>query len=230
MAKGIKRIFSEVPHSYELINHVLTWGMDAVWRRKAAKEAVKAGGDFGLDVCTGTGEMVQSLSRLAGQKVKLVASDFCSPMLEKATEKTYNHRILFTLAEANSLPFSSQTFDFITISFATRNINPRKQILIDHLKEFYRVLKPGGRFINLETSQPSNGILRKLFHFYVRLLVKPVGYRLSGSEAAYKYLSFTIPRFYPPEEFSEILRQAGFRHITFRSLLSGVSAIHTALK
>jgi demethylmenaquinone methyltransferase/2-methoxy-6-polyprenyl-1,4-benzoquinol methylase len=230
MQKGIKKIFSEVPHSYELINHILTWGMDVFWRRKAAQKAVNTGGGLGLDVCTGTGEMVQNISRLAGKKVRLVAVDFCLPMLAKATEKTYKRKILFTLAEADSLPFPDKTFDFITISFATRNINPRKEILINCLKEFCRVLKPRGHFINLETSQPSVDILRKLFHLYVRLFVKPIGYHFSGSKAAYRYLSFTIPRFYPPEEFSGILRQAGFRQVTYRSLLGGVSAIHIAIK
>lgn len=230
MKKGIKKIFSEVPQTYELINHLLTWGMDVFWRRKAAQKAVNTGGNLGLDVCTGTGEMVQNISRLTAKKVRLVAADFCLPMLAKATEKTYNRKILFILAEADFLPFPGKTFDFITISFATRNINPQKDILINHLKEFYRVLKPGGHFINLETSQPSAEILRKLFHLYVRLFVGPVGYHFSGSKAAYRYLSYTIPRFYPPEEFSEILRQSGFRQITYRSLLGGVSAIHTAIK
>ncbi|MGD8535635.1 MAG: class I SAM-dependent methyltransferase, partial [Candidatus Aminicenantes bacterium] len=134
------------------------------------------------------------------------------------------------LADAACLPFPDKTFDIVTISFATRNINPRKDVLIDHLKEFYRVLKPGGFFINLETSQPSVKMIKALFHLYIKLAVKPIGYFLSGSKAGYNYLSSTIPRFYPPEEFSSIIREAGFPQVTHRPLFFGVAAIHSAQK
>lgn len=230
MKRGLKRIFSEVSYNYELVNHVLTLGLDICWRRRAAREAALAGGSLWLDVCSGTGEMAQNLSRLAGKGVKIVSVDFCFPMVSQALKKSNVHRILLTLAEAKSLPFPDQTFDLVTISFATRNINPRRDLLLDNLREFWRVLKPGGRFVNLETSQPSIKIFRRLLHFYVRLVVKPVGSFLSGSPAGYSYLSSTIPRFYPPEEFSLILKQAGFERVFFRPLLFGVSAIHTAIK
>jgi len=230
MKKGIKIIFSEVSFNYELVNHVLTFGLDICWRRKAAREAAKAGGSLWLDVCSGTGEMAQNLSRLAGKNVTVISADFCFPMMSKAIEKTSLHQVLFTLAEAKSLPFADRTFDLVTISFATRNINPRKDILLDNLSEFWRVLKPRGRFVNLETSQPSVKIFRRLLHFYVRLAVKPVGFFFTGSKVGYSYLSSTIPRFYPPEEFSLILSQTGFRRVYFRPLLFGVSAIHTAIK
>jgi len=229
MTKGIKRIFSEVSNNYELINHILTLGLDILWRKKAAKEAVKVGGLLWLDICTGTGEMAQNLSRLAEKRVRIVAADFCFPMLAKAMKKDIQ-KVLFTATEAKSLPFPDQTFDLVTISFATRNINTLREMLINHLREFRRVLKPGGHFVHLETSQPSVKILKRLFHFYVKLVVKPVGYCLSGSKAGYTYLSYTLPRFYPPEEFSLILSQVGFRRITFRSLLFGASAIHIAIK
>ena len=230
MKKGLKRIFSQVSDNYELVNHMLTLGLDICWRRRAAREAALTGGSVWLDVCSGTGEMAQNLSRLAGKHVRIISIDFCFSMMAKALEKSYVHPILFAQAEAKSLPFPDQTFDMITISFATRNINPRKDIFIDHLKEFWRVLRPGGRFVNLETSQPSVRIFRSLLHSYVRLVVKPVGFFFTGSRAGYSYLSSTIPHFYPPEELSLILRQAGFRRVFFRPLLCGVSAIHTAIK
>jgi demethylmenaquinone methyltransferase/2-methoxy-6-polyprenyl-1,4-benzoquinol methylase len=103
-------------------------------------------------------------------------------------------------------------------------------VLVAHLKEFYRVLKPGGYFINLETSQPSLGIIKRLFHLYVKLAVKPLGFFLSGSKVAYRYLAYTIPRFFPPEKFSSVLQEAGFARVSHRSLFLGVSAIHTAVK
>jgi demethylmenaquinone methyltransferase/2-methoxy-6-polyprenyl-1,4-benzoquinol methylase len=228
--KGIQRIFSDVVKTYELVNHVLTFGLDIIWRRKAARLASRNGGSHWLDVCSGTGEMALNLSRQANKRVKIVSVDFCPPMLERGKEKRNIPDLSPVLADAVCLPFPDETFDIVTISFATRNINPRKDVLIDHLKEFCRVLKPGGSFINLETSQPSVKMIQTLFHLYIKLTVKPLGYFISGSKAGYDYLSFTIPRFYPSEEFSSIIKEAGFSQVTHRPLFLGVAAIHSAKK
>lgn len=230
MQKGVQRLYSEVAETYELVNHILTFGLDMYWRKKAARKAAEINGSYWLDVASGTGEMAQNLSRLAKHRVKIVSVDFSHPMLSKAREKKYDSDVFFCLADGKSLPFPDDSFDLVTISFATRNINTRREMLIDHLKEFCRVLKPGGCLVNLETSQPSINIIRKLFHLYIKLTVNPIGYFLSGSKAAYRYLSHTIPRFYPPEELSLIIREAGFDHVIYRPYLLGVSAIHTAKK
>ncbi len=230
MRKGIQRIFSDVVKTYELVNHVLTFGLDILWRRKAARLASKKGGSHWLDVCSGTGEMALNLSRLAEKRVKIVSVDFCTSMLKRGKEKRNVPNLSPVLADAACLPFPDETFDIVTISFATRNINPRRDVLIDHLKEFCRVLKPEGLFINLETSQPSVKMIQLLFHLYVKLTVKPLGYLISGSKAGYNYLSSTIPRFYPPEKFSSIIREAGFAKVTHRPLFFGIAAIHSAQK
>ncbi|MFQ5888184.1 MAG: ubiquinone/menaquinone biosynthesis methyltransferase, partial [Candidatus Hydrothermarchaeales archaeon] len=197
MKKGVQKIFSEVANTYELVNHVLTFGLDIYWRKKAARQAAKADGLYWLDVCSGTGEMAQNLALRADEKVKIISVDFCYQMLIKAAERKGEAKIFFAEADAKHLPFPEETFDLVTISFATRNINPRQEFLSSHLREFHRLLKPGGRFVNLETSQPRSRLLRKLFHFYIKLTVKPIGSLLSGSKAGYSYLSYTIPRFYP---------------------------------
>ena len=230
MNKGIQRIFSEVPHTYELVNHVLTFGLDILWRRKAVRIGTVGGGGRWLDVCSGTGETAVYLSRLAKGKTMVAAADFCIPMIRKATEKPEANRIMFTLADASALSFRDGTFDLITISFATRNINVKYDTLVKCLAEFYRVLKPGGIFVNLETSQPPSRLIRRLFHLYARLIVRWVGYIISGSRAGYRYLSHTIPRFYSADEFANIIRQAGFTKVNFRHTIFGLVAIHKAVK
>jgi demethylmenaquinone methyltransferase/2-methoxy-6-polyprenyl-1,4-benzoquinol methylase len=230
MRKGVQKIFFEVAKTYELVNHIMTFGLDILWRKKAARQAAGANGSLWLDVCSGTGEMALNLFRVADEKVKIISLDFCQPMMARALKKKNISNLFFVLADANCLPFPDQSLDLITISFATRNIDSNRQVLVKHLKEFYRVLKPGGRFVNLETSQPSSKIIRELFHIYIKLAVKHLGFLLSGSKVGYSYLAFTVPRFYSPEEFSSILRQAGFSRTGYKSLFLGVSAIHTALK
>lgn len=230
MIKGIRKIYSEVFETYETINHIFTFGLDIYWRRKAAREAVKAGGDYWLDICSGTGEMALSLSHLADERTQIFSIDFSYPMLSKAIERNNKPNVFFLEAEAMHLPFPDKIFDLVTISFATRNINSKQEYLLAHLREFHRILKPAGRFVNLETSQPRLNFLRKAFHLYIRLLIKPIGSFISGSKRGYSYLSFTIPRFYSSEEFSSLLYKAGFRHVRCQEQLFGISAIHVATK
>jgi len=227
---SIQRMFSKVPATYELVNHVLTLGLDIVWRRRAAKIAAKVGGGQWADMCTGTGEMAANLSRLAPDGTTIYGIDFSEPMLEQAKKKTEAARIKFVVSDIKQLPFSDESFDLITMSFATRNINLSKDILIRSFSEYYRVLKPGGRFINLETSRPSFWPVRKCFHLYIKLFVKLIGTHISGARDAYTYLATTIPRFYSAQELADILRQAGFDEVTFQQCLFGAAAIHQAMK
>lgn len=228
---GIQKIFAEVPSTYEFVNHLLTGGLDIVWRRRAVRIAVEgAGGGRWLDVCSGTGETAAYLSRSAPNGTEVFVADFSMPMLRHATTRPGRERVHFSVADAGRLPFPDSTFELVTISFATRNINTSRTGLVRCLTEFHRVLKPGGRFVNLETSQPESRILRALVHGYVRTLVRPVGGTLSGSRAAYRYLSETIPRFHPAEEFSRIISEAGFTDVRFTPLLFGVAAIHQGIR
>jgi demethylmenaquinone methyltransferase/2-methoxy-6-polyprenyl-1,4-benzoquinol methylase len=229
--RSVQRTFSQnVSKTYELINHLLTLGLDVRWRKRAAKMGAAAGGSKWADMCTGTGETAVYLRRLAPPGVTVYAVDFSEAMLEQAMKKPEAKQILFKVSDVKNLDFPDSSLDLITISFATRNINLNKHTLIETFTEFYRVLKPGGTFINLETSQPSSRLIRRFFHSYVKLLVKFAGGLISGSYQAYGYLRHTIPRFYPPDELSEILRQAGFDRVDYETFLFGVAAIHRAVK
>ena len=230
MNNSIQMIFSEVPDRYELVNHVLTFRMDIAWRKRAAGVASGRGGARWIDVCSGTGEMAVDLSRLAGEDTQVFAADFSMPMLDKAVRKPEGERIMFLLSDAGELPFADDSFDLVTISFATRNINLNRDVLVEKFREFYRVLKPGGSFINLETSQPSSSVVRKLFHMYVKTFVEPVGRLISGTRPGYAYLARTIPKFYDPGELTGLMRAAGFENVTYQRLLFGAAAIHQGVK
>ncbi len=230
MNKLLRNIFSEVPETYELVNHVLTFGLDILWRKRAVKIAVKSGGNLWIDVCTGTGEMASYLCRFAKNGTKVYAADFSLPMLRKAKEKPEGGCIKFLLSDVENLPFPDYTFDLITISFATRNINRNRNTLIRTFKEFHRILKVNGHFVNLETSQPSFSIIRRIFHKYVKLFVTPIGSRISDSKSGYAYLANTIPWFYRAEELTNIMHQAGFIDIRIKKLMFGVAAIHQGVK
>ena len=230
MNRGIQNIFSEVSNTYERVNHVLTFGLDILWRKKAAKAAAKGGGERWIDMCTGTSEMAVYLNRLAGRDTRVTAADFSIEMIRQGALRGDTRQIRFTLADVSHLPFPNETFDLVTISFATRNINVNKKVLLERFREFHRILRPGGRFVNLETSQPPSRFVRRAFHLYVRLTVKRLGSWISGSSAGYAYLAQTIPRFYNATELADLIRQAGFTRVNIYPMLFGVAAIHKAIK
>jgi len=229
-ADYIKEIFSEVPKTYEIINHVLTFGMDILWRRKAVKTALTANPGDWLDMCTGTGETAIYLKKNAPAGTKIHAADFSPAMLAEARKKTEAKNINFVSADIKALPFSDNSFDLITISFATRNINLNKEALIKSFSELNRVLKPGGLFVNLETSQPPFGIIRKCYHLYMNLFVAQIGSLISRSKKGYGYLAKSVPLFYSADELADIMLQAGFDDVTFRRIMLGTVAIHQARK
>ncbi len=229
-AGSVQSMFEEVPATYELVNHVLTLGLDVLWRRRAARIAARAGGTDWADMCTGTGELAIYLKRLAPKGTRVFAIDFCSPMMEKARKKPQAAGITFVESDIKTLPFEDGSFDLITMSFATRNINLSREVLVRSFAEYYRVLKPGGRFVNLETSRPPFVLIRKCFDLYVKLVVRQIGSRISGARTAYGYLASTIPRFYNAEELAQIMREAGFDQVSFKRLMFGAAAIHQAIK
>lgn len=232
MTKGIQKLFGEVTKTYEWVNHILTFGADVFCRRYAANLVLSHSPDepfYCLDICTGTGEMARLLKQQINGRATVIGADFCYPMLLKAREKS-SPAIPYLSAEAQSLPFADNTFDLITISFATRNLRTSDRVLFKCLTEFYRVIKTGGKFINLETSQPESGLLRWLFHSYVKTMVKPIGGMISGNQRAYGYLSHTIPRFYSAPEFARIIDEVGFQSVKYKPLGSGVVAVHIATK
>ncbi len=226
----IRDMFSMASPTYEPINHLLTFGLDIRWRKRAARLAASAGGGRWADLCSGTGETAAWLARLAPDGTQVYAVDLTQSMLREAKKKPEARGISFIVSDIGALPFPDSCLDLIAMSFAARNINVGRAVLVQRFAEFHRVLKPGGRFVNLETSIPSSAPVRRLRDLYVKLFVESIGGRISGARAAYAYLAHTIPRFYPPEELACIMREAGFEGVSFEKLLFGAAAIHKGTK
>lgn len=230
-ADEIRAIFSEVHGRYELVNHMMTFGLDVGWRRAAAKAASRAAGaGLWADICTGTGELAVRLSGLAPEGTRIAAVDFSLEMLAEAGRKREAGRIDFIAARAGRLPFRDDTLDLVTMAFATRNINTSREELTAAFAEFHRVLKPGGCFVNLETSQPASPFMKWCYRTYVKHFAGSVGSLLSGTRSGYSYLASSIPLFHDAPALAAIIEEAGFKEVTYRRLFLGAAAIHQALK
>lgn len=230
----LQRMFNEVPHRYDLLNRLLTLGIDQGWRHKAAAACLEKNATQIMDLCTGTGDLALLLAAKAKAHTRIVAADFAEPMLElvksKAEAQGLSHLLEVRLADAGELPFDDGEFDAVGIAFAFRNLtyrNPRREL---YLSEMARVIRRDGRLVIAETSQPSNALWKKGFHFYLRKLVAPVGGLISGHPSAYRYLARSAEDYHGPDEVSEMLRKAGFARVDFVPLLGGVAALHVATR
>jgi demethylmenaquinone methyltransferase/2-methoxy-6-polyprenyl-1,4-benzoquinol methylase len=227
-------MFTAVPPRYDLVNRVVTLGLDSRWRRLAALACLREKPRRVLDLGCGTGDLATSIARLAGKAVSVTGLDFSLPMLLLARRKAIlagvADRVDFILGGADSLPFPDACFDTVGISFAFRNLTYKSPLRFPHLAEVWRVLRPRGRYIIVESSQPENPLIRAFFHLYLRALVGPVGVLLSGNRGAYRYLVESAARFFSPREVREMLLAAGFGEVFYRPLFFGAAAIHVAVK
>lgn len=227
-------MFTEIPRRYDLINHIITWGLDRRWRRKAARECLASQPEKMLDLCCGTGDLVIDIARLATNNVELIGLDYSQPMLEIAARKAEllarKRNISFIHGDVANLPFPDGYFDCVGISFAFRNLTYKNPLVRRYIAEILRVLSPGGRCVIVESSQPKKKIIRRLFHLYLRWFVFGIGYLLSRNRGAYHYLAESTVRFYTSNELKELLLTAGFCQVSFRPLFLGVASIYIAIK
>ena len=231
-SRPLQDMFTSVPPRYDLINRVVTWGQDDRWRRLAARECLAPRPHRALDLCCGTGKLALEVARISDGGTQTVAVDFSLPMLKIATQEAshldQDRAVSFVYGDAAALPFPDGHFDCVGISFAFRNLTYKNPLTLRYLAEVARVLRPGGRFVIVESSQPGSRLLRRLFHLYLRAFVFRFGYRLSGNRGAYRYLAESAARFYAPEELRELLIAAGFSTVHSKSLMFGTIGIHVA--
>lgn len=231
--RPLHKMFTQVPPSYDFLNRLLTFRLDEHWRKQTAKACLANNPKNLLDLCTGTGDLVLRLKKMAPNDVSISALDYSQPMLNEAQKKAKKKRISgieFIHGDAANMPFSDSFFESIGIAFAFRNLtfhNPDRDIF---LAEILRVLKPEGRFVIIETSQPKNKIIRSLFHFYLRYITVPIGGLFSGHYGAYKYLAHSAKNYHNNQELSEILKQAGFQSVKCHPKMFGISTLYVAEK
>ena len=233
-SRPLYRMFSTVPHRYDLLNRLLTLGLDQRWRKKAASFCLDSDPKRIMDLCSGTGDLAIELAGRANPETKIAAADFCEPMLEVAEQKALKlglkDKIDFQVADAASLPYDNSYFDVIGIAFGFRNLtfkNPKSE---QYLNEIFRVIAPCGRLVIVETSQPRSILLKMLSGVYYSSVVKPVGNVISGQSGAYSYLAYSARNYFRPSDIESMLKNVGFASVQYRSLWRGIAGIHVAVK
>jgi len=225
----IQQMFGTIAPRYDLLNRMLSFGIDRRWRKKAVKLVKYREGARILDVATGTGDVALEIARSTPATVKVTGADFCKEMVDlgqiKVAQSPYADRIDFKVAPCEDLPFPDNTFDSITIAFGIRNVVDRKL----GLAEMWRVLRPGGRMIILEFSTPRSQLFRQIYYFYFRRMLPMIGGLISKYNA-YKYLPDSVLEFPSHEEFSNMMSDAGFCNINICELTFGIASIYAAEK
>ncbi|MGM0530761.1 MAG: ubiquinone/menaquinone biosynthesis methyltransferase, partial [Bacteroidota bacterium] len=230
--KPLQKMFERVPERYDFLNRLMTFRLDEVWRKKAVKEIVAKHPLEVMDVGTGTGDLAVRVARkLSG--IHVVGYDFSSSMLKIAQEKAERYgldNVEFIEGDAASMPFESERFDVVGISFAFRNITFKNPNTGLYLKEIFRTLRPGGKFVIVESSQPKFSLVRFIFHQYLNYIVSGIGGKISGAKGAYHYLAYSARNFYTPDELTALLEKYGFVTVKHRPLLLGIAAITVAAR
>ncbi|MGH9445871.1 MAG: class I SAM-dependent methyltransferase [Terriglobia bacterium] len=228
-SRAVREMFEAVTPHYDFLNHLLSAGFDLYWRKVAARCALKplsSPGSIALDVCCGTGDLALALRRVAAGKV--VAADFCQPMLQEAREKFQKASAGIELLGADTLelPFADNSVDAVTSAFGFRNLANYAL----GLREILRVLKPSGTAAILEFSHIQWPVFGPVFRFYFAHILPRVGTWVSGVSGPYQYLHESASRFPNQEALARVMRRAGFANVRYRNLLGGVAAIHQAEK
>jgi demethylmenaquinone methyltransferase/2-methoxy-6-polyprenyl-1,4-benzoquinol methylase len=227
---AVEATFSSVAPRYDLANHWLSGGIDFYWRKCLVDLAQKSQPTNILDLATGSGDVLFALRRGLGEKVRLTGLDFCEPMLEQARAKREKKQLgsednQFLHGDCLQLPFADESFDLITISFGLRNLADREK----GLSEMQRVLRPGGRLIVLEFSQPYLWF-RPFYYFYLRGLLPWVARWLTGDRDAYLYLGSSISEFPDRAGLCREIEQAGFSQVQAKALTFSIVSLHQGRK
>jgi demethylmenaquinone methyltransferase/2-methoxy-6-polyprenyl-1,4-benzoquinol methylase len=226
----ISSMFDAIAERYDLLNTVLSSGLDRYWRRRAIRALEFSGAETLLDVCTGTGDVAIAAARARPGARRIVGLDFAGEMLRKGAVKVAHAdlqgRTLLVRGDATRLPVPDASVDRVAMAFGIRNVQQPPVACA----ELHRVLKPGGRLAILEFGVPVLPAVRPLYLWYFRHVLPRVGRAVSHHAAAYSYLPESVGAFPWGDEFAAILRGAGFNNVTARPLTLGIVYLYSASK
>ena len=226
---AIAQMFDNIAWRYDSLNHLFSFHIDKLWRRKAVNELRGRTLDHVLDVATGTGDLALTIHKRL-HPGHITGVDISEGMLaigrQKIEKKGLTQQINLQCGDSEALPFAEHTFDAVTVAFGVRNF----EHLEKGLGEMLRVLKTGGKLVALEFSIPQNRIFRSIYHFYSFRILPLVGRLVSKDSHAYNYLPDSVQSFPHGAAFRNILENCGFKDIKIKSLTFGIASIYTGIK
>lgn len=228
-AVQVEKMFDNIAPAYDNLNHVLSWGIDKSWRRKAINCLKPYHPQRIMDVATGTGDFaIQAFTMLHPQE--LIGTDISEGMMnigrEKVKQAGFSEHISFAKEDCTNLSFTDNCFDAITVAFGVRNF----ENLDKGLQEMHRVLVPGGHLVILELSEPEWFPMKQLYALYSKIVIPTLGKLFSKDHSAYTYLPQSIKAFPQGEIMQGIIRKAGFSQVHFQRLTLGICTLYFATK
>ena len=218
----IEQMFNDIAPSYDRLNHLMSLGIDNIWRKKALKEIVDGTQQQILDVACGTGDSTIAIAKAMEPGGRVTGIDISAgmmePLMRKAAHEGVHDRIKLLQADALQMPFEADTFHRVTCAFGIRNFEDRNK----GLAEFLRVLKPGGKAVILELGIPDKPFIKTLYDIYFRHILPLIGGLISGNRAAYRYLPESVYTFPRPEAFCAMMERAGFHNVRHRNFTFGL--------
>lgn len=224
----VQRIFSEIAPRYDLLNRLLSLGIDRRWRNVALKRLGWDAAPTGtyLDLCAGTLDVGTALSRQRGFAGRIIGADFAQPMLRAGLGKAPRAVLVPVVADALALPLRESALDGAIVAFGIRNVAD----LAGGLGEVHRALKPGARFVILEFSTPRVPLVRAAYLFYFHRILPLIGRLISGHRTAYTYLPRSVANFPEMAVLAAAMTRAGFREVHWETLTLGIAAVHVGTK
>ncbi|MDA9365546.1 bifunctional demethylmenaquinone methyltransferase/2-methoxy-6-polyprenyl-1,4-benzoquinol methylase UbiE [Flavobacteriaceae bacterium] len=226
--KQVTHMFDGISKSYDLLNRIITLGIDVIWRKRVVRLLKKEAPDTILDIATGTGDLVLALAKLNAKKI--IGLDISPGMLEigkkKVLAQNLTDRIKMQLGDSEALHYEDNSFAAVTVAFGVRNF----ENLDKGLLEIFRVLKPKGTLVILETAVPKNYFLKTFYMLYTQNIMPFIGKLFSKDRSAYKYLSDSAATFPHGEVFNNILRKNGFIEVEDLPQTLGIASIYFAKK
>ena len=230
-AQKVEQMFDSIAPDYDRLNHLLSLGTDKSWRRRALKQIITPSAPQKiLDVACGTGDFSIAIAKAAHPHSRITGADLSQGMLDimqkKVAKEGLQKQISTMRCNCENLPFEDSSFDRVTIAFGIRNFEHREAAL----REFARVLKPGGKIVILELSVPSKPWLKSLYNFYFTKILPVIGGLVSGNKGAYRYLPASVLNFPGPEAWCATMQDCGCRNVTHKAFTFGICRMYTGTK